>query len=220
MIRAYCFDLDGTLLDSEILWVDAVEMYLRDRGLFLSAHDALDIVYGNSWEFIYEALGRRFPVLVPDLGRMGELVKPYFMQLRATRDIRVHGSIRLLKRLSREYPVCIVSGSYSADIAEGVELMEIGDHLSFFLGREDYAPGKPHPACYRMAAERLGISPKHCLVFEDSTVGIEAAKEAGAFCVALTRPDRPRQDTSRADFTLEDLDLFSTEMFHEKVCAG
>jgi beta-phosphoglucomutase-like phosphatase (HAD superfamily) len=214
MIGAYCFDLDGTLLDSEILWVDAVELLMRDRGFPFSRQDAVDLVYGNSWEYIYEDLGRRFPALLPEMDQFATLVKPYFVRLRDTRDIRIHGSIRLLKRLSREYPVCIVSGSYRDDIEEGLELMEVGRELAFYLGKEDYAPGKPHPACYRMAAERFGVAPERCLVFEDSTVGVEAAKGAGARCVALSRPGRPPQDLTRADGVLEDLEGYCPEMLN------
>lgn len=220
MIRAFFFDLDGTLMDSEVQWVEAVRQCMADRGLNFSHEEAEEVVYGNSWEFIYEDLGRRFPVLVPELPRMAELVRPYFERLCAVIDVRVHGSIRLLKRLAETHPVAIVSGSYRDDIAEAVQVMEVAPDIAFFLGKEDYAPGKPHPACYRMAAERLGLSPAETLVFEDSTVGIEAAKEAGAYCVALTRPGRPRQDISRADWSLEDLDLFTMEAFKNRRASG
>ena len=64
---------------------------------------------------------------------------------------------------------------------------------------------RTYPACFLLGAERLGLPPSECLVFEDSTAGIRAAKAAGMVCVALQRPGRPPQDTRRADEVLADL---------------
>ena len=82
------------------------------------------------------------------------------------------------------------------------------------MSHEDYDPGKPHPACYLAAAREAGLPPEQCVVFEDSNAGVCAAKDAGAYAVALARPDRPEQDYSRADLVLEDLSLFEPSMLN------
>jgi len=211
MLRAFLFDLDGTLLDSEILWVEAVEAWLRDRGHPLTHQEAVDIFYGWCWDKIHDVLTARFPGLGVTLQTMHLAVLPHFTRLREHRDIRIHGSIALFKRLAKDYPVGIVSGSYIADIEHGVAMMGLAPYVSMILGGEDYTPGKPHPAGYIMAAQRLGVAPQECLAFEDSTAGVEAAKGAGMQCVALARKDRPAQDVSKADLVLDDLALFSVE---------
>lgn len=211
MIRAFLFDLDGTLLDSEILWVEALEMVMKESGLPISHEEALEIVYGVSWEEIYYDVARRHPGLFSEMADLYEGLQRAFIQLRDSRDVRIPGSIELLKRLSKEYPVAIVSGSFSHDIAHGVEIMGIASYIRFFLGGEHYAPGKPDPACYLMAAEKLGLDPGSCLAFEDSAMGVRAAKDAGMHCVALQRPGRPRQEVSRANLVLDDLAHFSLE---------
>ena len=63
--------------------------------------------------------------------------------------------------------------------------MGIEDVVNFYLGHEDYHPGKPHPACYLRAAEIAEALPENCVVFEDSNAGISAAKDAGMYGVAL-----------------------------------
>ncbi len=213
MIRAFLFDLDGTLLDSEILWVEALEVFMKEQGAPIPHADALAIVYGVSWEEIYYDVARRFPGLFPEMADLYSGLQRCFIALRDSRDVRITGSIELLKRLSADYPVAIVSGSFSHDIQHGVEIMGIAPYIQFFLGGEHYAPGKPDPACYLMAAERLAIAPEHCLAFEDSTMGIRAAKDAGMHCVALQRAGRPRQDVSRADLVLDDLTRFSPQEY-------
>ncbi len=209
MIRAYFFDMDGTLMDSEILWVEAVQAMVQDWGYPMSHEEALAVAYGTCWPGIYEEIRKRYPAVHLSDEALGAAVQPYFEKLLESRDVRIASSVELLKRLSETYPVAIVSGSYRYDIAACVEIMGVASHISFFLGHEDYHPGKPHPACYQLAAQRLELSPAQCLVFEDSTVGITAAKAAGMRCIALARPDRPRQDVSQADSVLEDLACFN-----------
>ena len=208
MIQAYFFDLDGTLVDTEILWVESLELIARDYGYVLSREEALEMVYGIAWPGVYERLCRRFPGLNMTMDEMGVMLAPYFYRLRDSRDVRIPGSIELLRKLAAAHPVAVVSGSYRADVDAGVAIAGVADLIQFSLGHEDYEPGKPHPACYLAAAEKMGVPPESCVVFEDSTAGLSAAKDAGMQGVLLARPDRPRQDTSRADLVLEDLRLF------------
>jgi len=131
-------------------------------------------------------------------------------------DVRIKSSIELLKKLSRDYSVCIVSGSARKDVEDGIALMGIDSHLQFYLTNEDYSVGKPDPACYLLAADKLQLSPEHCLVFEDSAAGIAAAKDAGMYCIALQRKGAPQQDTSGADEVLDNLADFNLERWNCK----
>ena len=213
MIRAFIFDLDGTLIDSEVLWVEAVEVFLRERGIEINGEKALEMVYGVAWPEVHATIVERFPVLATSIGEMSEELRPYFLRLRDSRDIRIPSSIELLKRLSQEYPVCIVSGSWRDEIARAIAYMRIEPYLAFYVGGEQYSPGKPDPACYLLGAKELDVPPAECLVFEDSALGIRAAKAAGMQCVALARPGRPDQDVSDADWVLDDLGKFSVAAY-------
>jgi len=208
MIKAFIFDLDGTLMDSEVLWVEALKLVLQDKDLHISHEDAMAIVYGKSWSSVYSDVSKRFPGVYPDIDEMEILMRKKFLKLAKTRDVLIHSSIDLLKNLSQDYPVCIVSGGTKKDVTDSITLMGIDPYLKFYLTNEDCSAGKPSPACYLAAAERLRLAPRHCLVFEDSTAGIQAAKKAGMYCVALKRKDAPDQDTSDADETLDDLAYF------------
>ena len=62
MIQAYFFDLDGTLVDTEILWVEAVESLAREHGYELSYDQALEMVYGVSWPEVFERFKKVHPL--------------------------------------------------------------------------------------------------------------------------------------------------------------
>lgn len=211
MSRAFIFDLDGTLLDSEIIWVEAYRDLLRLHGLSIPYDEALTIVYGKGLGDVYVETIRRFLNLTWSRDEMVKQFRAVFRYLAPQRDLRIHSSIALLKQLARKYPVCVVSGASRADVDEGIRVANVASELRFSLSSEDYTPGKPNPAGFLLAARKLEIAPARCLVFEDSAVGVRAAKAAGMFCVALARPDRPVQDYSAADQVLDDLAKFSAD---------
>lgn len=211
MIDAFLFDLDGTLQDSESLYVEAWRRMYSEKGNQVSHATAVDLVYGVANGEIYAAFDRLFPGAYADLPDALDAMQKQFAMVKDGKDISIGSSIELLRNLSRLRPVCIVSGSERQHIAEAVQQYELGAHIEFFIGREDYEHGKPNPACYLMAAGQLGVSPGQCLVFEDSAVGVDAAKRAGMNCVALVRPGTPPQDISGADLVLADLADFELQ---------
>ncbi len=206
-MKAAIFDLDGTLMDTEIIWVEGTRQYLRRRGFAISHEDVLAIVYGRSWRQVYSDIVSRFPSLGVTIEVMEKELSAdmHRMQEKRGEDLIIQGSVALLRRLAERMPVCIVSGSPCADIERAVRRMGIGEKLAFFIGAEQYGPGKPDPTCFLMARERLGVAAADCVVFEDSTAGVRAAKAAGMYCVALARPGLPAQDVSPADRVVEDL---------------
>ena len=206
MFKAALFDLDGTLQDSEIVWVNATRDFVRDNGYPMTDEQALRTVYGRSWTNMYRDIIGYLPSLASvSAFDMAGRVRDYYTRLAAGQDISIPGSVALFKRLSKTMQVAIVSGSPRLDIANAVRDLGLTDCISFYIGAEEYGEGKPDPACYLMGAKRAGAAPSECVVFEDAAVGILAAKRAGMYAVALRIPDRPEQDLSAADEILTDL---------------
>ena len=211
-ISAYIFDLDGTLLDTENVWVNTTMDYLHGKECPVTKEEILPIVYGRSWTDVYADIVKMFPQLDIGLPEMQKEMAVCFYKHRTPESIKISSSIDLLKRLSKDFPCCIVSGSPREHIAEAIEIMEAEDCLAFYLGASDYPFGKPHPSGFLMAAEKLNVPPNQCVVFEDSNVGVTAAKAAGMKVVALALPLHPKQDVGLADIILPDLSMFSPDM--------
>jgi beta-phosphoglucomutase-like phosphatase (HAD superfamily) len=224
MIEACIFDLDGTLIDSEILWVEAIEVALARKELAMARDDVAALVYGRSWPDIYADIRRMYPDMYPTRESMEAVTVPVFKALQRTRDIRIHASVQLLLDLSERFPIGIVSGSTRDRIAESMALLGIEDRIKAHVGCEDYAEGKPSPAGFLLGASLLGVAPEACLVFEDSAAGVAAAKRAGMACVALRRENAGGQDLSKADAVLDSFADFDIDAFlaqyatHQQPC--
>lgn len=212
MPRCYIFDLDGTLLDTELVWIAVMERFFAAHDISISHEQVIKIVCGRAARDIYLDTIALSNGKLSSVEEIAAEAYTYFEEMKQSEDIRIAGSIELLKRLSKTSRVCIASGSPRKVIEEGIEYMGIKENVSFFLGSEDYSEGKPNPTVFLLAAERFGVAPEECVVFEDSCPGVLAAKRAGMKCVAIVLPNHPKQDVSQADLTLDDLSKYTDEL--------
>lgn len=166
--EAVLLDMDGTLVDTEGLWWQAVAAVAESLDRPLSPGDAPH-VHGRTVEDVADYLGD--PALTPRL-------TDAFAD-RVGRDLTiVPGALDLLSGLAATtIPTALVSAS-PRSIVELV-LPRLGHPFDLVLANEDTPRGKPHPDPYLEAARRLGATPSRCLVIEDSPAGIAAATAAG-----------------------------------------
>jgi HAD superfamily hydrolase (TIGR01509 family) len=82
-------------------------------------------------------------------------------------------------------PFAVVSGSRRSSVVGSLTALHLLDKFDTIVSAEDYENGKPAPDAFLLAAARLGVPPKDCLVFEDTELGIQAATAAGMLSVLV-----------------------------------
>lgn len=103
-------------------------------------------------------------------------------------------------------PLAITSSAVKSSIEEILERLRLRDAFTLIVDGSEVRHGKPDPEAYLLTARKLGVAPERCLVFEDSHVGVLAAKRAGMFCVAVRNPRAlERQDLSAADVVVDSM---------------
>jgi HAD superfamily hydrolase (TIGR01509 family) len=205
-LEATLFDMDGLLIDSEILWHKAeLEIFGRlgvpmsadevraTKGLFVN--DVVDYWFGLSpWS------GPSTDDVVDELlNRVGDLVD--------SEGRLMPGALRAIDLASERGPVALASSTPVALIERCLNHFNLANRFVSIHSAQFEPFGKPHPGVFLTAAASLDALPSHCLVFEDSSPGVLGAKAAGMFIVAVPTTD----DRDNPAFALADLVLHSLE---------
>jgi HAD superfamily hydrolase (TIGR01509 family) len=185
--QAVLFDMDGVVVDTDRSVADFWQEVAVDEGLSLSPADLASHVYGRSAEHTLRTL---FPALPEH--RYGEVYDRMRENNQRLRYSAIAGVLGLLGELSRAgVPLALVTGAEDWKAVEVLRQLDLTDLFWTEVRANDVRDGKPDPACYLLAARRLGVSIDACLVFEDADSGVAAAVASGATCIALA-PERRR----------------------------
>ncbi len=188
-IKAVIFDMDGLLIDSMPLWKEAVKRAVEEAGSSFTGVLWNRVKGGRIDEIISYWHDQR-----PWTGKSVEAVQKEAVD-RALELIREKGAPMKGVEYVLEYAgkkkvkTALASSSPQNIMDLVVEKLGISRYFDLVYSAENVEHGKPHPAVYLKTAEKLGVPAYSCLVFEDSLVGLIAAKAARMRCVAVPSRD-------------------------------
>ncbi len=193
--QAVCFDLDGLLVDTEPIWMDAKEVLFERYGIGFDTADH-SAVFGTSEVQSAAYFARRMGLPPSETERIRVEYLDIVIQKLDT-DIPLQpGALELIASLRGRVPIALATNT-RRPIAEMV-LRRVGLASAFdAMATSDETQPKPAPHLYLLACERLGIAPGSAVGLEDSPTGVRAVKAAGMYCIAV--PSAPDTDVSPAD---------------------
>ena len=184
---AFIFDCDGTLADSMPLHQKAWVVALRKYGA----------TFDFSWELFMSRAGKTIELTVAELNAEFALtLDPTLVSAaqRAEYDALAVGVKPLdevvafaRERAQAGCPVSVALGGDAPTVRRTLHTIGVSDLFPIIVTAEQVAHGKPAPDLFLLAAERMGVAPAECLVFEDSPLGIIAAERAGMGSVLVSR---------------------------------
>ena len=185
-IKAIIFDMDGVLIEAKDWHFEALNRALGLFGMEISRYDHLVTYDGLPTKKKLEMLSmeRGLPKgLHTFINNMKQL---YTMEIVHAKCKPVFYHRYAISRLKNEgYKIVVCSNSIRNTIEVMLDKAKLLDFLDFFLSNQDVTQSKPHPEMYINAIERLGLSPKECLVLEDNENGIKAALGSGAHLLKI-----------------------------------
>lgn len=185
----YIFDCDGTLADSMPLhyraWCQAIAAagatFTFDEDLFytLGGTPTRKIV-GHINEHYGSSLDSESVALHKEQLYLGGL-----HEVRPIPEV-----VDFARRVAASSPVCVASGGSNHVVRKTLEYIAVADLFPILITPEQVPRGKPHPDMFLLAAEKMGVEPTRCLVFDDGPVGFRAAEAAGMKWVRVPQPGK------------------------------
>lgn len=198
MITTIIFDMNGVIIDDEHIHELAFRETVRPYGIQLNHSDYLVCCAGKTDRAGYEQIAHTFGKDLPIDNLLREKSQQY-LELFPTNKKSYPGVIKLIHSLASHYQLALTSSSSRAEVDLITREFGISSLFQLTISGNDVQHGKPDPEPYLLTISKLGISPKDCLVIEDSRSGVHSAKAAGCYCVGIT--------TTHSHHDLRDADL-------------
>ena len=188
-VRAICFDVDGTLSDTDDQIVDRIAMFLTKlpflsgrhskrlaRRIVLDAETPVNTLYG-----LADRLG-----IDDELSQVRQHLKEIRRgELTAEDHLVVPGIDEMIEALAPHYPMCAISTGGAERVAHFFETVGLGHHFTAQITAQTTERMKPYPDPVEYAAEQMGVRPEDCVMIGDTVVDILAGRSAGAQTIGV-----------------------------------
>ena len=202
---AIAFDLDGTLVDTEAILIEAQRQTLMDFSITGLAPDH-PRTFGMGMEPGVARLSEFYGL---DYAKALEVFQPHWARLSATELTPMPGARALLMRLRDEgVRMALVTSADPVHARNALKALDVPGAFECVIDAEMVSRLKPSPEPYLKAAECLGVSPRDMLAVEDSGSGVESALAAGMRCVAVHVEVHERTELAQAQVRIRSLEDF------------
>lgn len=189
MLDAILFDLDGTLANTDYIHFTVWQEILAEYGIKCDRFFFEKNISGNTNE---QLIAKILPQLSPQEGSQLAIDKEAQYRARATTLQPMPGLERLLQLIdSVPLKTAVVTNAPKKNAVYTLEVLNLTKTFPIVVLAEDAPPGKPDPAPYLLALEKVGVKAEKAIAFEDSPTGIQAAVAAGIYTIAIASFNEP-----------------------------
>jgi len=205
---AFVFDMDGVIIDSHPVHRKAWRTFLLTLGKRASNREMDFILDGHKRnDILRHFLG---DLSEAELARYGAMKDDFFRRT-SSQMKPIPGVLHFLQQLHRRGIALGLATSASFDrTSSTLRRMNISHYFHAVVTGEDVSQGKPNPAVYHLARQRLNVRPSEVIAFEDAVAGVQAARHAGLRCAGVGPSRRAKELLAAgAEFVIADFTEFA-----------
>lgn len=185
--EAVLFDMDGVVIDTHAEVTRFWQRLADSNGVTITPNDFTQYIYGRKAAYTLKEL---FPQITP--AQWQQALADLEAEEAVAQYTPIPGVLNLLASLrTAGIPVALVTSAEPPKVHVVLQQLGLATTFAARVTAHDVGQGKPHPDCYLLGAQRLGLPPQRCIVFEDSLSGAQAAISAGATCVGVNTITEP-----------------------------
>jgi HAD superfamily hydrolase (TIGR01509 family) len=189
-IAAVVFDMDGVLIDSEVIWRRVRETYAAEIGRPWTQDDQEAMMGCSTPDWSARMRDRLQLSHLSPAELAAEIIRRVGRQFELDLPVRP-GAAAALEALGARWPLALASGSPRVLLDSAMARTGFGRHFRTMLSGDEVVQGKPHPEIYLRTLQALGVPARHAAGIEDSANGLRALFAAGMWAVAAPCPEFP-----------------------------
>jgi len=205
MVNAVIFDMDGVVVNTEPVGLEANRKFYKELGIEVTDEIYSDFI-GNSDKNIIQKLRIRFNLEQSEEVLLEESYKYYFDAFETSDELELIPGVKdlIIDLYNNGMTLVLASSAAKRKIEAVFTRFDLHQYFKTKISGEDFEQSKPNPAIFVEAVKQTGFPKEECIIIEDSTNGIKAATGAGVFCIGYQSEHSMGQDTSLANKVITD----------------
>jgi len=202
--KAVIWDMDGVIADTALYHFKAWQEVFQRRGVNFTGDDFRRNFGQRNDTIIRNTLGEQ--ISQSEIDAIASEKEKTYRKVIGQNIKPLPGAVELIKSLrEHRFKIALASSAPIENIRLVTRGLGIDDYFHAVVTGRDVAEGKPSPQGFLLAAQKLGVEPKDCVVIEDAIAGVTACKRAGMQCIAVTNT-HPRENLAEADLIVDTLE--------------
>ena len=207
--KAVIWDMDGVIADTGRYHFQAWQYVFQKKGINFTEEDFRRHFGQRNDTIIRTTLGENISSSEVDI--IAKEKEENYREGARGKIKPLSGAMELIKSLKEQgFAQAIASSAPMENIRLVIEELGIADYFQSIVYGREVKEGKPSPEGFLLAAKKLGVEPRNCVVIEDAVAGVAAAKRAGMHCIAVTNTN-PRGKLAEADLIVSTLESVSVK---------